>query len=151
MSERQDRHPSSWPARSHGEVAGIADGEKPMRYMFIISSAMSAVPPPAMIEAMHTMAVREIAAGRMLDDGGLMPLDMGARITNARGVVSVVDGPFAETKEVIGGYAVFEVSSREEALELGRNFMQLHLDHMPGWDGVMEVREIAGSQSHPAS
>jgi hypothetical protein len=120
-----------------------------MRFMFIVSSAMAAAPTPAMMDAMHDMAVREIAAGRMLDDGGLMPLEMGARITNARGVVSVIDGPFAETKEVIGGYAVFEVASREEAIEAGKAFMQLHTDHMPGWEGVLEMREVAGSQTHP--
>ncbi len=121
-----------------------------MRFMYVItSSADPAPPPPAMIEAMHAMAVREIAAGRMLDDGGLMPLSMGARITNSRGKIAVIDGPFAETKEVIGGYAVFEVKDRAEGLELGKAFMQLHLDHMPDWEGTMEMREVAGSQTRP--
>ena len=50
----------------------------------------AAAPTPELMEAMHKLATREIAAGRMLDDGGLMPLDMGARITNARGRVEVV-------------------------------------------------------------
>ncbi|HEY0435519.1 MAG TPA: YciI family protein [Phenylobacterium sp.] len=118
--------------------------------MFIIRSSAAPGPPsPALMEAMHAMATREIAAGRMIDDGGLMPLDMGARITNARGTVAVIDGPFAETKEVIGGYAVFEVATREEAVQLGKDFMQLHIDHMPGWDGVMEMREVAGSMTRP--
>ena len=121
-----------------------------MRVMFIVtSSAQPAPPTPELLDAMHTMAVREIAAGRMIDDGGLMPLDMGARITNARGKISVIDGPFAETKEVVGGYAVFEVKDRDEAVELGVAFMQLHVDHMPGWDGVLEMREVAGSQTRP--
>ena len=121
-----------------------------MRVMFIVtSSAQPAPPTPELLDAMHTMAVREIAAGRMIDDGGLMPLEMGARITNARGKISVIDGPFAETKEVVGGYAVFEVKDRDEAVELGVAFMQLHVDHMPGWDGVLEMREVAGSQTRP--
>jgi len=121
-----------------------------MRFIYVItSSAEPAPPPPAMLEAMHAMAVREIAAGRMLDDGGLMPISMGARITCARGKVAVTDGPFAETKEVIAGFAVFEVDTREEGLALGAEFMQLHADHMPGWEGVMEMREIAGSQTRP--
>jgi hypothetical protein len=121
-----------------------------MRFMYIIVSAAEPAPPtPALLEAMHTLATREIAAGRMIDDGGLMPLAMGARITNARGTVAVVDGPFAETKEVIGGYAVFEVKDREEGLALAVEFMQLHVDHMPGWEGVMEMREVAGSQTRP--
>ena len=121
-----------------------------MRFMFIVTSSAEPAPPtPALLEAMHTMAVREIAAGRMIDDGGLMPLATGARITNARGKVAVIDGPFAETKEVIGGYAVFEVKDRDEGLALATEFMQLHVDHMPGWDGVMEMREVAGSQTRP--
>jgi len=121
-----------------------------MRFMYIItSSTPAAAPTPALIEAMHTMAAREIAAGRMVDDGGLMPLAMGARITSARGTVAVIDGPFAETKEVIGGYAVFEVKDREEGLAKAREFMQLHADHMPGWEGTMEMREVAGSMTKP--
>ena len=121
-----------------------------MRVMFIITSDSPAAPTPALLDAMHTLATREIAAGRMLDDGGLMPLAMGgARIANARGKVVVLDGPFAESKEVIGGYAVFEVKDREEGLAVAVEFMQLHVDHMPGWDGVMEMREVAGSQTHP--
>jgi hypothetical protein len=121
-----------------------------MRFMYVISSsAPPAAPTPALLEAMHAMAVREIAAGRMLADGGLMPPSMGARITCARGKVAVTDGPFAETKEVIAGFAVFEAKDRDEGLALGVEFMQLHADHQPGWNGVMEMREIAGSQTRP--
>ncbi|MFI4951076.1 MAG: YciI family protein [Caulobacterales bacterium] len=121
-----------------------------MRFMFILTSSAGPAPPtPALMDAMHRLAVREIAAGRMIDDGGLTPPSMGARITNARGKVAVIDGPFPETKEVIGGYAVFEVESRDEGLALAREFMQLHVDHMPGWEGVMEMREVAGSQTRP--
>ena len=119
-----------------------------MRFMFIVKAAGAAAPTPELLEAMHRLATREIAAGRMLDDGGLAPLDTGARITSARGKVAVLDGPFVETKEVIGGYAIFEVRSREEGVALGVEFMQLHADHMPGWEGVLEMREIAGSQTH---
>jgi len=123
-----------------------------MRFMYVItSSAEPAAPTPALLDAMHKMAAREIAAGRMLADGGLTPPEMGARITCGRGKVAVIDGPFAETKEVIAGFAVFEVAAREEGLELGREFMQLHADHMPGWEGAMEMREIAGSMTRPVT
>jgi hypothetical protein len=120
-----------------------------MRFMFIVSAAEPAVPTPALVEAMHVMAAREIAAGRMIDDGGLMPQATGARITNARGKIAVTDGPFAETKEVIAGFAVFEVKDRDEGLALAVEFMQLHIDHMPGWECAMEMREVAGSQTRP--
>jgi hypothetical protein len=124
-----------------------------MRFMYVITSSAEPAPPtPALLEAMHKMAVREIDAGRMLADGGLMPPEMGAaRITCARGKVAVIDGPFAETKEVIAGFAVFEAQDREHGLALGREFMQLHADHMPGWEGAMEMREIAGSMTRPVT
>jgi len=118
-----------------------------MRYMFIVTSDQAASPTPALMEAMGKMADREIKAGRMIDDGGLFPLQMGARVTIQDGDVRVIDGPFVEAKEMIGGYAVFELASKEEAVASAVEFMQLHKDHMPGWEGTCEVRGIAGSQT----
>src|SRR5258708_7940178 len=104
MSEARPGGSSSWSAKHRGEVApDRLRRDRQMRVMFIIKSAAAMGPTPELLEAMHTLATREIAAGRMIDDGGLEPLDMGARITNARGTVAVLDGPFAESKEVIGG------------------------------------------------
>ena len=54
----------------------------------------------------------------------------------------MMDGPFVETKELIGGYAIFELRDMEEAVAAAREFMQLHLEHMPGWDGTCEVRVL---------
>ncbi len=71
------------------------------------------------MEAMHKLADREIKAGRMLDSGGLMPLAVGAQVRITDGQLSVVDGPFVEAKEVIGGYAIFELPGKEEARGLG--------------------------------
>ena len=116
--------------------------------MIVTSPQPPGPPSPGLMEAMHKLATREITAGRMLDDGGLMPLDMGARVKVEGGKLTVLDGPFAEAKEVIGGYAIFEVNAREEAMVLAVEFMQLQLsDHMPGWEGTCEVREFAGSQT----
>src|SRR5712664_3032396 len=111
-----------------------------MRFMFIVKSAHTAPPPPKLMEAMHKLADREIKAGRMLDNGGLMPVAMGAQVRITDGQLSVLDGPFVETKEMIGGYAIFELRDKEEALASAKEFMQLHLDHMPGWEGTCEVR-----------
>jgi len=96
------------------------------------------------MEAMHKLADREIKAGRMIDSGGLTPLAAGARGRLADGKVSVVDGPFVEAKEVIGGYAIFEFLGKEEAVASAVEFMQLHQDFMPGWEGTCEVRAFAG-------
>jgi hypothetical protein len=93
---------------------------------------------------MHKLADREIKAGRMIDTGGLLPLASGARVRIADGELSVIDGPFVEAKEVIGGYAIFEFRNKEEAVASAVEFMQLHKDHMPGWEGTCEVRAFAG-------
>ena len=115
-----------------------------MRFMYIVSHPGPSVqPPPEMLEAMHKLADREIKAGRMLDNGGLMPVATGAQVRIADGKLSVIDGPFVEAKEVIGGYAIFELRDKEEAVAMAREFMQLHLDHMPGWEGTCEVRAFA--------
>ncbi len=78
-----------------------------MRFMFIVKSNHSGPPTPKLAEAMNKMAEREIKAGRMLADGGLMPLSTGAQVRVHNGQLSVIDGPFVEAKEVIGGYAIF--------------------------------------------
>jgi hypothetical protein len=114
-----------------------------MRFMFIVTSAQTMAPTPELLEAMGKLAEREIKSGRMLDNGGLMPLTTGARVRIADGELSVIDGPFIEAKEVIGGYAIFELRSKEEAVASAVEFMQLHKDLVPGWDGICEVRAFA--------
>ena len=54
----------------------------------------------------------------------------------------MTDGPFTEAKEVFGGYAVFELKSKKEAIERTTQFMELHKQHWPGWDGVTEIRQV---------
>jgi len=56
----------------------------------------------------------------------------------------VIDGPFTEAKEIIGGYAQFELKSKEEAIEGAVQFMELHKKHWPGWEGETEVRQMFG-------
>ncbi len=114
-----------------------------MKFMFIVKSGHAMPPTPELLEAMHTLADREIKAGRMLDNGGLMPLAMGAQVRIAGGQLSVIDGPFAEAKEVIGGYAVFELPGKEEAVASAVEFMQLHKEHLPDWEGTCELRAFA--------
>jgi len=116
-----------------------------MRFMYIITSPQPMTgPSPDMLAAIQKISEREIKAGRMIDNGGLMPLQTGARVRIADGKLSVIDGPFVEAKEVIGGYAIFELRDKEEAVAAAVEFMQLHRDHMPGWEGTCEVRSFAG-------
>jgi hypothetical protein len=112
-----------------------------MRFMYIVTSPQpNRGPTPALMEAMHKLADREIKAGRMIDSGGLMPVSTGAQVKISDGKLSVVDGPFVEAKELIGGYAIFELRDKEEAVAAAVEFMQLHKQHMPGWEGTCEVR-----------
>src|ERR1700730_7739371 len=115
-----------------------------MKFMFIVKSAHADAPTPKLLEEMHKLANREIKAGRMLDNGGLMPMALGAQVRIAGGQLSVLDGPFAEAKEVIGGYAVFELENKDEAVASAVEFMQLHKDFLPGWEGTCELRAFAG-------
>jgi hypothetical protein len=96
---------------------------------------------------MHKLADREIKAGRMLDNGGLMPISTGAQVRIVDGKLSVIDGPFVEAKEVIGGYAIFELPSKQEALASAKEFMQLHKDLMPSWEGTCELRAFAAKMT----
>jgi hypothetical protein len=119
-----------------------------MRFMYIVTSERPvAGPTPALMEAMGKLSDREIKAGRMIDSGGLMPVATGAQVRIRDGELSVVDGPFVEAKEVIGGYAIFELRDKEEALAAAVEFMQLHREHMPGWEGTCELRAFA--MPHP--
>ena len=118
-----------------------------MRYMFVVKSSHNAEPTAELMQAMHKLAQREIQAGRMLDDGGLVPPANGCQVSIEKGELKVIDGPFIEAKEMIGGYAVFDLPGPAEALASAREFMQLHKDFMPGWEGTCEVRAIAGSMT----
>jgi hypothetical protein len=116
-----------------------------MRFMYIVTSAHAASPTPELLEAMHKLRERETKAGRLLDTGGLTPIATGAQVRIADGKLSILDGPFVEAKEVVGGYAIFELPGKEEAVAMAVEFMQLHKDFMPGWDGTCEVRAFATS------
>src|SRR5258708_33623304 len=103
-----------------------------MKFMFIVKSACAIGPSPKLLEEMHKITKREVEAGRLLDNGGLMPIAEGAQVRIADGRLHVIDGPYAEAKEVIGGYAVFELKDQEEAGASAGQIHQLHQDHHPG-------------------
>lgn len=98
--------------------------------------------PPDFYEAMGRYLAEVAATGRLVSMGGLLPSESGAQVRASSGSVIVSHGPFTETTELVGGYAVFEVTSKEEAIAMARDFVQLHVDHWPGWEGVSEVRQI---------
>ena len=118
-----------------------------MRFMMIVKHAEKQGPPPKqLMDAIAKLAEEEANAGTMLGSGGLGPTALGARVRLAGGRVTVTDGPFTETKEVVGGYAQFELTSKEEAVESAVRFMELHKKHWPGWEGETEVRQMFGPE-----
>lgn len=120
-----------------------------MRFMMLVKAAENSGPPPkALMDAIGKMAEEATKAGLMIQSGGLAPTAMSSRVRLSRGKLTTIDGPFAESKEVIGGFAVFEFKSREEAIESAVNFMELHRQHWPGWDGETEVRQIFGPEDY---
>ena len=80
------------------------------------------------------------AAGKLLDTAGLAPTSDGKRVRLRGGRISIVDGPFTETKEVVGGYAMLDADSADEAIELTIRFVELHV--ADGWEIDCEVRQL---------
>jgi hypothetical protein len=120
-----------------------SEGDATMRFMIMVKSAESAGPPPmALMAAIAKLGEEATRAGAMVETGGLLPSVMGVRVRLSAGKLVVTDGPFAETKELVGGYAVYDVKSKQEAIEWTSRFMQLHKDHWPGWEGESEIRQI---------
>lgn len=115
-----------------------------MRYMIIVSGseslAVSGPPPAALMEEIDRLGAEMARKGKMVSFGGLQPTSAGVRMRVANGEIVTTDGPFTETKEVIGGFSILNVASREEALEEARRFMELHRVHWPTWEGVVEIR-----------
>lgn len=116
-----------------------------MRYLTFIrhpESFREAGPPQALMEAMGRFVQQSLQDGTLVDTGGLLPSKEGFRLRLAKGVISMTDGPFIETKEVIGGWAILEVDSKAEAVRLSQEFMELHRIHWPEFEGEAEVRPM---------
>ena len=118
-----------------------------MRFMMIVKHAEKQGPPPKpLMDAIARLVDEETKAGTLLGSGGLAPTALGALVRLSGRKVTVTDGPFIETKEIIGGYAQFELKSKEEAIESAVRFMELHNKHWPGWEGETEVRQMFGPE-----
>src|SRR5262249_3728080 len=103
-------------------------------------------PDPKLMQAIGKHAEKMAKAGILVGTGGLLPVAKGARIRAAGGKLTVTDAPFIESKEVIGGYGILQAKSKEEAIELGKAFMQIQLDVLgPSYEGTLEIREMADS------
>lgn len=101
-------------------------------------------PPESLREAMGEEIRRGMADGTLVDLGGLYATSFRTEFRVRDGELTCTDGPFTETKEEVGGYAVIEVRDHAEAVEYARRLAELHRKHWPSWDGAVEVRRISG-------
>jgi len=107
-------------------------------------------PSPELMAAIGGLSEEMGRAGVLLETGGLLPSFAGAKVKVAGGKLSVTDGPFAESKELIGGYAIIKAASKAEAIEHGRRFMSLHADVLgPSYEGELEIRQLAAFGPEP--
>jgi hypothetical protein len=120
-------------------------GDVTMKFMMIVkSSEKSGYPPKALMDEIDRLGKE--AGDKMIGGGGLGPTALGACVRLSGGKVTVIDGPFTEAKEIIGGYAQFELKSKEEAVDSAVRFMELHKKYWPGWEGETEVRQMFGPE-----
>jgi hypothetical protein len=108
-----------------------------MRFLSIYKTAETNVPPtPEYMARMGRLIDDMTKAGTLLATEGCLPSALGARVRLSGGKVTVTDGPFAETKEVIGGFALLEARSKEDAIEMARTFLAV------AGEGECEIRQI---------
>jgi len=119
-----------------------------MRFMMMVkhSEKLCGPPPKGFMDEMTKISEEAIKNGSMVLSGGLAPTAISTRVRLSQGQVTPMDGPFTETKEIIGGFAVIEFKTKEEAVQSAINFMGLHKTHWPGWEGETEVRQIFGPE-----
>ena len=114
-----------------------------MRYMMFIKHTQdygNVQPPAGLYEEMGKFIEETTKSGNFVGGAGLQPTSAGTRVKLKGGKIAVVDGPFTESKEIVGGYAIIDAKSRDEALGLARRFMELHQKHWPTFEGECEVR-----------
>ena len=116
-----------------------------MRYlsMIRIDENTGQVPNEKLMNDMGRLIDEMTREGKLVRTAGLRPTAEGARVRWHRGKLSTVDGPFQETKEVVGGFAILEAASMAEAIELTKRFLSIHGDE---WDIECEVRQLDGPE-----
>ena len=99
-------------------------------------------PPPALMEAMGELVERSMKEGSLVDTGGLLPSKDGMRVRLANGKITATDGPFTESKEVIGGWAILKAETKADAIRMATEFLELHRKYWTGFEGECEVRPM---------
>lgn len=124
-----------------------------MKFMMVVKAdenfRASGPPPKELIDAIGKLGEEAAKQGKMVTMGGLQHSSRGATVRLTGGKIVATDGPFTEAKEVIGGFTILELDSKEEAIQEARKFMELHRQLWPGWEGETEVRQMYEDGDHP--
>ena len=116
-----------------------------MKFLMMIKHAEGAPGlehPQGLYEAMGKFVEQSFKSGILKDTGGLARTEQSYRIRSKGGKLTRTDGPFTESKELVGGYAIVETKTKEEADKLAEQFMDLHRTHVPDFECECEVRPI---------
>jgi hypothetical protein len=116
-----------------------------MRYMVFVKMAEDVGQAPAALQDVMGREMGEMfASGAMVDAGGLGPVSQSIEVRLRGGELTTTDGPYAEAKEVVGGYAIIDVATEAEARAAVTRVIEIHQQHWPGWEGSAEMRRIQG-------
>lgn len=125
-----------------------------MKFMLMTKLGTESGPPPTpqLMAAIGEFTTRLVKTGKVVSTGGLMPTAKGAKMQLFGGKITVTDGPFTEAKECIGGFAIVDVSSKQEAIEIAREFVQIHADVMgPSYQLDSEIRQMYEPDAIPGA
>lgn len=121
-----------------------------MRFMMMVKHAeLSGPPPKELMDAMEELTAEAVKNKTMVIAGGLAPMADTTRVRLSGGKITALDGPFSESKEVIGGFAILDLQSKQEAIDSALHFIELHKKLWPGWQGESEIRQIFGPEDFP--
>ncbi len=116
-----------------------------MKYLAFVrhpESFRNSPPPPGFMEMMGKFVEERRQDGSLVDTGGLLASKDGFRIRVSGGTLNVTDGPFSESKEIIGGWAILQGNTKEDVMRVSTAFMELHRKYWPGFEGESEVRPM---------
>jgi hypothetical protein len=117
-----------------------------MRFLSIYKTVERNTPPTQQeMAAMGKLIEEGMKAGWLVSTEGCLPTELGGRVRRAGEKITVTDGPFTETKEVVGGFAILKVSSKEEAIELTRKFLKV------AGEGECELRQLYEQDMQPCT
>lgn len=123
-----------------------------MRFMLMVHEVTrpTAEPPADLFAAIGALGAENTANGSLIEVGGLLPIQAGAVVRLADDAITTTDGPFVETRELVGGYAVYEVPDAATAATKAEAFLEAHRKSWPGWEGWVEVRAMVDGQKPAA-